>query len=154
MVRDYVHNTIPGSRVVYIDTDSVFVYIPTLKNIEESFKIGKQLAIEITRLFTGTMRIQHEKSGDMLLWRAKNYVLLKYERLDKPPKIEIKGATFIKGDSCLLNKTFGEELVSKVLKEDEDSVCKYIQEKLSSWISNWAQNKVVRVFFQKRLTLV
>jgi len=146
LVKDYVEHTIPGAKIIYIDTDSVFIHIPGI-TLEETFKIGKRLSVEITKIFTSsnpnsTMRIEHEKTaGNAVFWKSKNYALEKYEKLGVAPKVETKGAAFIKGDSCALNKTFGEELVTKVLKESKEEFVAYIKKRLTTWISDWKDGR-------------
>jgi len=98
-----------GSKVIYIDTDSVFIIFPEeyLQQNDEgwefSFKLGEYIADEITKLFPkgGTMKLAHEKNCKvMILWGPKMYAVLKFMKFNDVGKIEIKGMPFTKRDYC------------------------------------------------------
>jgi DNA polymerase zeta len=56
---DYLNNhPVYKGKVIYGDTDSIFFHLPTHK-ISDTFEIGKQLALEITKMFPYPMEMKY-----------------------------------------------------------------------------------------------
>jgi DNA polymerase delta subunit 1 len=102
--RDFVEITVPGSEVVYGDTDSVFIRIPG--TTRTSFDT-EGLAHRISALFPDPIRIEYEKVYEpFLLLSRKRYLGIKYEAggEDGKGKRESKGDILQRRDSCQLLK--------------------------------------------------
>ena len=95
-----------GHRVVYGDTDSVFV----IQNLGEANRVdvakhieaGKQLAAELTStLYAAPNELEYEKvNSPMLLFAKKRYAAKMFEfDPDTPTKIDIKGLQIVRRDS-------------------------------------------------------
>jgi DNA polymerase zeta len=55
-----------GAKVVYGDTDSLFVYLPG-KTKEEAFRIGNEMADAVTKKNPAPVKLKFEKVGHFLL---------------------------------------------------------------------------------------
>ena len=61
-----------GAKVVYGDTDSLFVYFPG-KPKTEAFKLGKQIAKTITNYFPDPVKLKFEKcTTRVFYWRRRD----------------------------------------------------------------------------------
>lgn len=85
-----------GGRVVYGDTDSVFVYFPG-KTRDEAFILGHEIADTITKLNPAPMKLKFEKVfHPAILLAKKRYVGFKFEnQSDKEPVFEAKGIKIV-----------------------------------------------------------
>ena len=81
-----------GCRVVYGDTDSIFVVLPG-RTIKEAFGIGHQMAEAITRDNPKPVKLKFEKVyRPCLLQTKKRYVGYMYEHADQQePVFDAKG---------------------------------------------------------------
>ncbi|OZJ05850.1 hypothetical protein BZG36_00882 [Bifiguratus adelaidae] len=88
-----------GARVVYGDTDSVFVYLPG-KSRNEAFEIGADISDTITRMNPSPIRLKFEKVyHPCVLLTKKRYVGFKYETPDtQEPEFDAKGIETIRRD--------------------------------------------------------
>lgn len=88
-----------GAKVVYGDTDSLFVYFPG-KPKTEAFKLGKQIAKTITNYFPDPVKLKFEKVyHPCVLLAKKRYVGFSYEYEDqKTPKFDAKGIETVRRD--------------------------------------------------------
>lgn len=108
------------ARVVYGDTDSVFVLLPG-RSREEAFKIGTQIADAVTQMNPKPVKLKFEKvyqpcilqvskrcritcrnaSFSIISQTKKRYVGFKYETLDQTePVYEAKGIETVRRDGC------------------------------------------------------
>ena len=85
--KSYVEQTVPGSTVIYGDTDSVMIRFPRDWTRERVFQVAKRLADEVTALFPKEVKLDFEKVWHpYILLKKKNYAGLKFEKVDDKPK--------------------------------------------------------------------
>ncbi|XP_054990548.1 DNA polymerase zeta catalytic subunit isoform X1 [Sorex araneus] len=90
-----------GARVVYGDTDSMFVLLKGATK-EQSFKIGQEIAEAVTATNPKPVKLKFEKVYlPCVLETKKRYVGYMYETLDqKDPVFDAKGIETVRRDSC------------------------------------------------------
>ncbi|XP_058514090.1 DNA polymerase zeta catalytic subunit isoform X2 [Ochotona princeps] len=90
-----------GARVVYGDTDSMFVLLKGATK-EQSFKIGQEIAEAVTSTNPKPVKLKFEKVYlPCVLQTKKRYVGYMYETLDqKDPVFDAKGIETVRRDSC------------------------------------------------------
>lgn len=88
-----------GGKVVYGDTDSLFVYLPG-KSREEAFDIGKIISEEVTARFPDPIQLKFEKVyHPSFLIAKKRYVGYKYDTpCQSQPTFDAKGIETIRRD--------------------------------------------------------
>ncbi|XP_023293724.2 DNA polymerase zeta catalytic subunit isoform X1 [Lucilia cuprina] len=88
-------------RVVYGDTDSMFVLVPG-RNREEAFRIGEEIAEAVTKQNPHPVKLKLEKVYQpCILQTKKRYVGYMYETPDqKEPVYEAKGIETVRRDGC------------------------------------------------------
>ncbi|GAA5834931.1 hypothetical protein JCM11251_002064 [Rhodosporidiobolus azoricus] len=90
-----------GAKVVYGDTDSVFVHLPG-KSKDEAFDIGYDIADTVTSMNPRPIKLKFEKVylGSFLLAK-KRYVGYKYEKKSQVlPDFDAKGIETVRRDGC------------------------------------------------------
>ncbi|XP_049528914.1 LOW QUALITY PROTEIN: nucleosome-remodeling factor subunit BPTF-like [Dermacentor silvarum] len=92
---------IPGARVVYGDTDSLFVLMEG-RSREEAFRLGQEIADRVTAQNPRPMRLKLEKVYQpCVLQTKKRYVGFAYESPDQQePKYDAKGIETVRRDTC------------------------------------------------------
>jgi DNA polymerase delta subunit 1 len=112
---------IPGSVVVYGDTDSVMVKmnVPNKEDgsvdMEAHFKKAKWLAGEITKDFKAPNDLEFEKIYyPYVLYSKKRYAAVKFEELGEKGKIDVKGLALVRRDFCPITR--------EILKESLDTI--------------------------------
>ncbi|XP_078505271.1 DNA polymerase zeta catalytic subunit isoform X2 [Lissotriton helveticus] len=90
-----------GARVVYGDTDSMFVLLKGATK-EQSFKIGQEIADAVTATNPKPVKLKFEKVYlPCVLQTKKRYVGYMYETLDqKDPVFDAKGIETVRRDAC------------------------------------------------------
>lgn len=90
-----------GCRVVYGDTDSLFVLVPG-RSRAEAFAIGSEIAETVTNENPFPVRLKLEKVYQpSILQTKKRYVGYMYETTDqKEPTYEAKGIETVRRDGC------------------------------------------------------
>ncbi|XP_030578063.1 DNA polymerase zeta catalytic subunit isoform X2 [Archocentrus centrarchus] len=90
-----------GARVVYGDTDSMFVLLKGATK-EQAFKIGKEIAEAVTATNPKPVKLKFEKVYlPCVLQTKKRYVGYMYESLDqKEPVFDAKGIETVRRDGC------------------------------------------------------
>ncbi len=74
-----------NAKVVYGDTDSVFVHVRG-RSLEEAFKLGNEMQKEITSNFPHPIEIKFEKVYlPLLMTSKKRYVGLRYDNVTEQP---------------------------------------------------------------------
>ncbi|XP_037503655.2 DNA polymerase zeta catalytic subunit-like [Rhipicephalus sanguineus] len=93
--------TVPGARVVYGDTDSLFVLLEG-RSREEAFQLGQEIADRVTAQNPRPMRLKLEKVYQpCVLQTKKRYVGFSYESPDQQePKYDAKGIETVRRDTC------------------------------------------------------
>ncbi|ESO87294.1 hypothetical protein LOTGIDRAFT_107156 [Lottia gigantea] len=91
-----------GARVVYGDTDSLFIEMKG-KSKDEAFVIGQEIADTISNMFPKPMKLKFEKVVYLpcVLQTKKRYVGFMYETRDqKEPVFDAKGIETVRRDNC------------------------------------------------------
>lgn len=88
-----------GAKVVYGDTDSLFVYLPG-KTKSQAFVIGEQIASAVTAANPAPVKLKFEKVYlPCVLVAKKRYVGFKYEHVDQgEPIFDAKGIETVRRD--------------------------------------------------------
>ncbi|XP_055607280.1 DNA polymerase zeta catalytic subunit isoform X2 [Uranotaenia lowii] len=109
-----------GAKVVYGDTDSLFVLCPG-RTKEAAFKIGEEIAEAVTRENPPPVKLKLEKVYQpCILQTKKRYVGFMYESADQEkPVYEAKGIETVRRDGCpVVSKML--EKVLRILFETRD----------------------------------
>ena len=118
-----------GCRVVYGDTDSLFVVLPG-RTIQEAFDIGNQMAKAVTMDNPKPVKLKFEKVyRPCILQTKKRYVGYMYENVDqKMPDFDAKGIETVRRDGIPLSAKILEKSL-RILFESEDLslVKRYVQ---------------------------
>jgi DNA polymerase delta subunit 1 len=124
LTAKYVERTYPGAKVVYGDTDSVFVRLPEEMRslpVSDIFPLGHRWAKEVTTHIASTfpfrsyIELEFEKVlSPLILWRKKRYSGLCYEEPDTPTLL-VKGIELVRRDSLPIVKTIQREILEKLL---------------------------------------
>ncbi|NWH77848.1 REV3L polymerase, partial [Piaya cayana] len=124
-----------GARVVYGDTDSIFVLLKGATK-EQSFKIGQEIAEAVTATNPKPVKLKFEKVYlPCVLQTKKRYVGYMYETLDqKDPVFDAKGIETVRRDSC--------PAVSKIL---ECSIKLLFETRDISQIKQYVQNQCMKL---------
>lgn len=111
-----------GARVVYGDTDSIFVELPG-RSREVAFAIGAEIAREITRRNPIPIKLQFEKVfHPCILVAKKRYVGYMWETPQQTkPVLLSKGVEIVRRDSCPLVQDVMEKSV-RLLFEDRNTL--------------------------------
>ncbi|XP_074033296.1 DNA polymerase zeta catalytic subunit isoform X1 [Leptinotarsa decemlineata] len=90
-----------GAKVVYGDTDSLFVLVPG-QSRARAFEVGKQIADAVTKANPDPMKLKLEKVYQpCILQTKKRYVGYMFESIDqKEPIYEAKGIETVRRDGC------------------------------------------------------
>lgn len=90
-----------GSRVIYGDTDSLFVLVPG-RSREDAFKIGAEIAEAVTNANPTPVKLKLEKVYQpCILQTKKRYVGYMYESPDQEkPTYDAKGIETVRRDGC------------------------------------------------------
>lgn len=94
-------NQVWRSKVVYGDTDSLFVLVPG-RSRDEAFRIGAEIAAAVTDANPQPVKLKLEKVYQpSILQTKKRYVGYMYETADqKEPVYEAKGIETVRRDGC------------------------------------------------------
>ncbi|KAJ7254103.1 hypothetical protein B0H12DRAFT_1115984 [Mycena haematopus] len=98
-----------GAKVVYGDTDSVFVHLPG-KTKDQAFRIGYEIADAITSSNPSPIKLKFEKVYlPCVLLAKKRYVGFKYENPDETEAVfDAKGIETVRRDGVLAQKKMTE----------------------------------------------
>uniref|UniRef100_A0AAQ6A4C7 DNA polymerase zeta catalytic subunit n=1 Tax=Amphiprion ocellaris TaxID=80972 RepID=A0AAQ6A4C7_AMPOC len=124
-----------GARVVYGDTDSMFVLLKGATK-EQAFKIGNEIAEAVTATNPKPVKLKFEKVYlPCVLQTKKRYVGYMYESLDqKEPVFDAKGIETVRRDGC--------PAVSKIL---ERSIKLLFETRDISQVKQFVQRQCVKV---------
>ena len=127
---NYIENKTPYElKVVYGDTDSLFISVPN-KTKEEAIEIGRKLADDITKLNPEPIKLQFEKVYCPLIFSAKkHYSGYKYEdkssfeslknKKSAVTLLDTKGLENVRRDSCDIVSKIVEKVI-KILFDEKD----------------------------------
>ncbi|KAI0669901.1 hypothetical protein C8Q78DRAFT_976102 [Trametes maxima] len=109
-----------GARVVYGDTDSLFIYLPG-KTKEQAFRIGHDMADTITSMNPAPVKLKFEKVYlPCVLMAKKRYVGFKFENPDdKEPVFDAKGIETVRRDGIPAQQKMTETCL-KILFRTQD----------------------------------
>ncbi|KAH7930979.1 hypothetical protein BV22DRAFT_1053576 [Leucogyrophana mollusca] len=109
-----------GARVVYGDTDSLFIYLKG-KTKEQAFKIGYDIADTITAMNPAPVKLKFEKVYlPCVLMAKKRYVGFKYEGPDDTiPAFDAKGIETVRRDGVPAQQKMTETCI-KILFRTQD----------------------------------
>ncbi|XP_034253905.1 uncharacterized protein LOC117652853 [Thrips palmi] len=128
------------ARVVYGDTDSLFVLIPG-RSREEAFRIGAEIAAAVTESNPSPVKLKLEKVYQpCILQTKKRYVGFMYESPDQAePVYEAKGIETVRRDGCPAVAKMLEKSL-KILFETRDvsSVKAYVSHQFSKILAGRA----------------
>ncbi|XP_070705223.1 DNA polymerase zeta catalytic subunit [Pempheris klunzingeri] len=124
-----------GARVVYGDTDSMFVLLKGATK-EQAFRIGNEIAEAVTATNPKPVKLKFEKVYlPCVLQTKKRYVGYMYESLDqKEPVFDAKGIETVRRDGC--------PAVSKIL---ERSIKLLFETRDISQVKQFVQHQCVKV---------
>ncbi|XP_078256037.1 DNA polymerase zeta catalytic subunit [Rhinoraja longicauda] len=124
-----------GARVVYGDTDSMFVLLKGATK-EQAFRIGEEIANTVTATNPKPVKLKFEKVYlPCVLQSKKRYVGYMYESLDqKDPVFDAKGIETVRRDSC--------SAVSKIL---ERSIKLLFETRDISQIKQYVQRQCMKI---------
>ncbi|KAJ3125027.1 DNA polymerase zeta, partial [Nowakowskiella sp. JEL0407] len=108
-----------NARVVYGDTDSLFVSLPG-RSKESAFQIGNAIVQEMTKINPYPVKLKFEKVyHPCMLLTKKRYVGFMYETIDqKEPIFDAKGIETVRRDGCpVVAKMLESSLKSQNLSE-------------------------------------
>ncbi|CAK9018846.1 DNA polymerase zeta catalytic subunit (Protein reversionless 3-like) (REV3-like) (hREV3) [Durusdinium trenchii] len=113
-------------RVVYGDTDSLFVQFPNC-SLDGAFKIAKWIAAHMTTQFPVPMKLQMEKIYmPSMMVSKKRYCGMKFEHVDSTPKLESKGLENIRRDSCLIMQKIMNDVLWSLFTTRDLSITKRV----------------------------
>ncbi|CDK25706.1 unnamed protein product [Kuraishia capsulata CBS 1993] len=152
-IREIEKNSAWGAKIVYGDTDSLFVYLPGKSKVE-AFTIGRQMADHITSINPAPVKLKFEKVyHPCVLLSKKRYVGYSYEHLEqKEPKFDAKGIETVRRDGipaqqkiveCSLRKLFESKDISNVQDYVETQFWKIMNGNFS--IQDFCFGKEVRI---------
>ncbi|KAI5948707.1 REV3 [Candida theae] len=109
-----------GAKVVYGDTDSLFVYFPA-KSKAEAFKSGREIATMITKHFPDPIQLKFEKVyHPCVLLAKKRYVGYSFEYENQvAPKFDAKGIETVRRDGMPAQQKITEKAL-RILFETKD----------------------------------
>ncbi|KAG5883184.1 hypothetical protein JTB14_018200 [Gonioctena quinquepunctata] len=138
---EMVENTAEwGAKVVYGDTDSLFVMVPG-KSREHAFEVGKQIADAVTKANPDPIKLKLEKVYQpCILQTKKRYVGYMYENPNqKEPIYEAKGIETVRRDGCPAVSKMLEKCLRLLFEtKDLSLIKKYVLKQFSKIISGRA----------------
>ena len=123
-----------GARVVYGDTDSLFVELPG-RSREEAFRIGNDIAAFVTAQNPAPMELELEKVYQPSLMIAKKrYVGYSYESArEADGKLDPKGIEMVRRDGCKLLSRVQEKCLRELFEtKDLSRVKKYLESTMTA----------------------
>ncbi|MFH4973977.1 hypothetical protein AB6A40_000686 [Gnathostoma spinigerum] len=127
------HGNYQGARVIYGDTDSLFVLCPGMTRAE-AFRIGELIAEDATNANPNPMKLKLEKvMQPLVLQSKKRYVGMSYEKADeKEGFFDAKGIETVRRDSCPIVSKMLEKCLRLLFAEDFPALVTYINLQLSN----------------------
>lgn len=114
---NYIEKNYPELRVLYGDTDSLFILMPPAST-KKCFDFADALCEDITSIFPSPIRIKIEKIyRGCFLVNKKRYCGLMYESADQPaPVFDVKGLEMKRRDSCPFAARVMTEVILSIFK--------------------------------------
>ncbi|KII72754.1 DNA polymerase zeta catalytic subunit [Thelohanellus kitauei] len=139
-----------GARVIYGDTDSVFVLLPG-RNRQQAFKIGREIAKVVSDSNPEPLKLKFEKVYfPCFLQTKKRYCGLAYENEEqKIPFFDSKGIETIRRDFCPLASKSLKKCLNVLFETKNVSL---VKEKFQHIFMNVYSGKIkLNDFFQSRI---
>jgi len=114
-----------GARVVYGDTDSLFVQLPGATR-ELAFRVGNEISNHISSLYPSPIKLQFEKVyHPCFLVTKKRYVGYAFEsETQSTPVLDAKGVETIRRDSCAATRKMLEQSLRLLFETNDLSIVK------------------------------
>ncbi|KAJ1826633.1 DNA polymerase zeta [Coemansia sp. RSA 2599] len=123
----YIHSRYPvwGARVVYGDTDSVFIHMPG-KSRESAFRIGKKIAEAVTKRNPAPIKLKFEKVYQpCVLLTKKRYAGWMFDSDEqKEPLLDVKGMELVRRDGCKATQRILEGAMDALFRTNDLSLVK------------------------------
>lgn len=132
-----------GAKVVYGDTDSLFVYLPG-KSKDEAFSIGQELSLLVSNSFPDPIKLKFEKVyHPSVLLAKKRYVGLSYEPSNQDkPKFDAKGIETVRRDGIPAQQQIVKESLNILFStKNLTKVKKYVTSQFLKLMSNEVEIK-------------
>lgn len=155
---------LPGSEVVYGDTDSIMVRMKLpegkdQKNINDHFEVAKWLASEITKEYKAPNDLEFEKIYyPYILYSKKRYAALKFEDPAEKGKLDVKGLALVRRDFSPITREILKESLDTILySKDTPTAVKETQEKIRKVLFNeysmekFVMSKTLRTGYKNEL---
>ena len=137
-VKEIEKNPKWGAKVVYGDTDSLFVYLPG-KTKADAFRIGKEMANHVTSLNPEPIKLKFEKVYlPSILLSKKRYIGWSYEHESQiNPKFDAKGIETVRRDGIPAQQKILERAILMLFKTKDISQIKdYILDEFMKILKN------------------
>ena len=120
--KGLVEQMVPGSRVVYGDTDSVMCILNLGEDKQHDmaahFQAAERLASDISKTFPKPVELEFEKCYyPYLLFSKKRYAGLMFTNPTKPDYVDVKGLQLVRRDNCPLVKDVSTAILHKIMYE-------------------------------------
>ncbi|GAV28825.1 hypothetical protein PMKS-002302 [Pichia membranifaciens] len=137
-VKEIEKNSKWGAKVVYGDTDSLFVYLPG-KTKADAFRIGKEMANHVTSLNPEPVKLKFEKVYlPSILLSKKRYIGWSYEYESQiNPKFDAKGIETVRRDGIPAQQKILERAILMLFKtKDISQIKEYILDEFMKILKN------------------
>eukprot|EP01065_Artemidia_motanka_P026432 TRINITY_DN3140_c5_g1_i1.p1 TRINITY_DN3140_c5_g1~~TRINITY_DN3140_c5_g1_i1.p1 ORF type:complete len:1055 (+),score=351.82 TRINITY_DN3140_c5_g1_i1:49-3213(+) len=127
-----------NARVIYGDTDSVFIVFGEKLDLSQSMKLGEEAAALVTKKFPAPVRLEFEKCYlPMILMNKKRYAGLLFTNPNKHDRIDCKGIEAVRRDNCPLVAHVQNTVLRKVLMERSvENAVAFVQQTVSDLLMN------------------
>ncbi|KAJ2495941.1 DNA polymerase zeta [Coemansia sp. RSA 1972] len=125
-----------GGKVVYGDTDSVFVWLPG-RSRHEAFRIGQEIAAAVTQQNPEPIKLKFEKVYQpCVLLTKKRYAGWMYTSPDQSePLLDAKGMELVRRDGCSATQRILEGTMSTLFGSNDLSLVKaYVVDQISQML--------------------
>ncbi|KAJ2327756.1 DNA polymerase zeta, partial [Coemansia sp. RSA 2702] len=126
-----------GGKVVYGDTDSVFVWLPG-RSRQDAFRIGQEIAAAVTQQNPAPVQLKFEKVYQpCVLLTKKRYAGWMYKTADQTePQLDVKGMVLVRRDGCTATQRILEGAMSILFGTNDLSALKsYVVEQITQVLS-------------------
>ncbi|KAG9286506.1 hypothetical protein G9A89_014672 [Geosiphon pyriformis] len=126
-----------GAKVVYGDTDSLFVYLPG-RSKDQAFEIGNEIAEAVTQMNPKPVKLKFEKVYlPSILLAKKRYIGFKFEtKNDLEAELDAKGMELIRRDGVQITRKLMEECIRLLFRTQNLSEIKiYLEDQWARILS-------------------
>ena len=131
IIKDVEANPTWHAKVIYGDTDSLFVCLPG-STLERAFDVGRQIVEHASATNPSPVKLKLEKVyKPCIMVTKKRYVGNSYETLHSEPKFDAKGLECVRRDQCKTTSKVQEAAIRKLFETNSLSkVREYVQHQL------------------------